>query len=299
MERFPWYEPPFWEQACEQFEHVERDEGAAVARASVCALLFSRQLLFAIAPFRVPPGAPEHWLWMRPGVDAATVALAASAPLARLGYADLLERNGRILARVLELIDERSEGAPAAAREAVAAIGGRLLERQPVPAVKPGAQAQPWGDRSKELGHETRRSLLDSYLQHPRDQDLSAARPQIDDPTLLELIDAWIADIERNYGELVAAIPADCEDHAELDFVAEAPAGDEAPVAGLPSPAEMRVVADSAVEMVATEAVIVEGGLLSPQPDGIALLPGERWRIRGHRLSDGTVMPCWGTHRVV
>ena len=117
--------------------------------------------------------------------------------------------------------------------------------------------------------------------------------------TLCTTLQEWIDDIERNYEELVAAIPADCEDHAELDFVAEAPTGDDAPVTGLPSPAEMRVVADSTVERVATQELIVGAGLVSPQPDGIALLPGERWRIRGHRLSDGTVMPCWGTHRLV
>jgi hypothetical protein len=53
----------------------------------------------------------------------------------------------------------------------------------------------------------------------------------------------------------------------------------------------------AAVEPVATSMLLV-GGLASPQPDGITLMPGERWRIRGHRLEDGTIMPCWGTpHR--
>jgi hypothetical protein len=50
-------------------------------------------------------------------------------------------------------------------------------------------------------------------------------------------------------------------------------------------------------ELVATQMLLVEGGV-SPQPDGIAALPHEPWIIRGHRLSDGTIMPCRGTYRL-
>lgn len=108
----------------------------------------------------------------------------------------------------------------------------------------------------------------------------------------------------------MAGIPAAWPDHAELDFEAIAEALDEqddrSPEAdwstGLPSPGRMRVAlrnrgeaADR--EAVATEMLLVATGV-SPQPDGIALLPGEHWHVRGHRLSDGTIMPCRGTYRI-
>jgi hypothetical protein len=162
--------------------------------------------------------------------------------------------------------------------------------------------ACPWGDRSKELGHEPAREQRDFHLQHPQDQHFRRVRAGVDDGELLELVDLWIAALDSNYGALVASIPGDCEKHADLRFDARPaePCG-EAPT-GLPAPAPMRVLDVTegelgAVEPVATQMLLVAGGA-SPQPDGIALMPGERWRIRGHRLEDGSIMPCWGTYRV-
>jgi hypothetical protein len=311
-ERFPWFDRPFWEDACVQVAQLARDEGDAVARASAYFAVYSHHLLFALMPFRLLALGQQRdadgWLAMRPAVETCGEAVEASGPLAELGYAGMLERNRLIVDRTLELIDERSAAASREKRESVAATRGLLTRRQPGIAGackrKPDGRRPIWGDRSKPLGHEPKRGYRDFHLQHPRDHDFRQARAGIDDDRLLALVDAWIADLDHNYRELVTSIPADCGEHAELELEAGAvevdPTG--AALIGLPSPARMRVLDRakgevSDVEAVATHLLLVDGGC-SPQPDGITLMPGERWRIRGHRLEDRTIMPCWGTHRV-
>ena len=296
-ELFPWYEEPFWESVRERLERLREDEGEAVAWASLASILHSRQLLFALTPFWLvsvgrPPRGPDEWLPHRLPVESSVVAIEASAPL---GCDELLERNRRIVARVLELIDARADGASEAARGMADARRARMLQR-PARArtAVPDGDRPPWGDRSKALGHEPHRGLLDFHLQHPHDHDFRRALPGIDDPALLGLVREWIADVDRNYADLVASIRPDCADHADAQFDADAPTAVVAHT-GIPSPARMRT--PHGEEPVATSMLIVQEGA-APQPDGIRVMPGERWRIRGHRLEDGSVMPCWGTYRL-
>lgn len=307
--RFPWYEEPYWRELCARAEALARDEGDDVARASVYFELFSHVLLFAVTPFlRVAMGRdvdPDSWLSARPGLEASAAAAEASAPLANLGYRAVLQRNRQIVAQTLELIDERSAGASLATRTSVEAVRARLTYRDCPPACPRKLTGQAIrGERSRELGHEPTRGQRDRHLQHPLDEWFRVTRPRIGDNALLALFDAWIDDLEVNYRELASSIPGDCVDHAELDFEAEAPAGEvrALEITGLSSPIQMYVVErtkgeSAAVEAIATHKVVVDQQLF-PQPDGIAVLPGQRWRIRGHRLNDGTVMPCWGTHRL-
>lgn len=101
-------------------------------------------------------------------------------------------------------------------------------------------------------------------------------------------------------------IPAAWLDHGELDFHASADGADQDPDGlrlGCHSPAGMHVKHCNRGEVHAAAAIatrlVVTGNHLSPQPDGIDIAaPGERWHIRGHRLSDGTIMPCLGSYRI-
>jgi hypothetical protein len=310
-ERYRWYDTTYWEEVGARSEQVADEEGDAVARAGVHFELYSLHLLFTLTPFRLAaigraPSDADGWLSMRPGVETRGVVIEASAPLAAVGYGAELERNRQIVNRALRLIDARASGASEQAREAAKALRERLLTPDPESAsacsLTEDGNRPPWGERSKELGHEPKRGHRDFHLQHPLDNDFRNARLGLEDAALLELIDAWIENIERNYRELVRGIPAALLDHAELAFEASAEgAGDEL-MSGLPSPATMAVhrrqkgeVAEA--EAVATQMLMLEQGV-APQPDGIAALPGERWWIQGHRLNDGTIMPCWGTYRV-
>jgi hypothetical protein len=311
-ERWPWFDPPYWEEARERFEQLVEDEDDAVARAGVYFELYSLQLFFTLTPFRLkaigrPPSGADGWLSMRHGVEVCEEIIEASAPLATVGFGTELERNRQIVNRALQLIDGWERDASEEARETAKSERERLMTRDPERAracsTKKGPR-QPWGDRSKELGHETHRGPRDSHLQHPRDNDFRAARQGIEDVELLELVDAWIKDLERNYAELVRGIPSAWLDHAELAFEAIADVADHGGATspnGIPSPARMRVqrrkkgqLGDE--EAVVTWLLVLEQGI-SPQPDGITVAPRERWWIQG-RLSDGTLMPCWGTYRV-
>ena len=131
----------------------------------------------------------------------------------------------------------------------------------------------------------------------------------IGDPALTQLVAGWIDDLERNYRELVAGIPASWLEQGELDYEAviedigdaERQDADDS-TTGLPSPVRARVEertkgAVGERELVATHLLLIEGRP-AIQPDGVAATAEERWRIRGHRLSDGTIMPCWGSFRV-
>jgi hypothetical protein len=310
-ERYRWYETTFWEEVAARSEQVAEEEDDAVARAVVYFQLYSLQLLFVLTPFRPMPSdrAPsdaDGWLSERPGVETCGMVIEASAPLAGFGYGAELERNRQMVDRTLRLIDERASGASERARQAARELRDRLVVRDPESApacsVKKDGDRPPWGERSTQLGHEPNRGHRDFHLQHPLDNDFRDARLGVEDAALLKLIDAWIEDIQRNYRELVRGIPAAWRDHAELAFEATVEGGGDEFGIGLPSPARTRAyrrekgeVGDA--EVVATNLLMLEQGV-APEPDGIVALPGERWWIQGHRLSDGTIMPCWGTHRV-
>jgi hypothetical protein len=305
-ERFPWFEAPFWEEVCARAEQVAREEGDAVARAHVYFMLLTHQLLPALVPtvMRARSG-PDDWLSLQPGLETSAVAIEASAPLGSIGYGPEVERNREMVDRTLSLVRERSAGASPQAREAAETWRARLLARGPASACRRREGPRPiWEDRSKELGHEPISGERDVHLQRPHDRFFRSARAGVEDAALVALLDAWIADLEDNYDELVRLVPADCLDHAELAFEAveadaERPSGPG--VGDLPSPARVRVrdreKGDTGdVESLATSLLLLEKHA-SPQPDGVTLLPGERWRIRGHRLRDGTIMPCRGTYR--
>lgn len=297
-ERFPWFDAPFWEEVGERARRAAEEEGEAVARASVYFAMFTHQLVTALTPFRfADPRAPDQWLSLRPGVEAAAIAVEASAPLVALGYGDQVERNRMLVDHAARFVEDRAAGASKEAHNAAARWKELLVRRGPEQVwptpPRRDAPRPSWGDRSKQLGHATHRRRLDFHLQRPAVDRFRG----IQDAATPELVGAWVEDLERNYAELVASIPPDCLEHAELDFEAHAPHEEQ------PSPVEVRVedrrngdLADT--EPLATSSLVIDGHL-SPQPDGIAPQPGDRWRIRGHRLRDGTIMPCWGTHRTV
>ncbi|CAA9481827.1 MAG: hypothetical protein AVDCRST_MAG67-917 [uncultured Solirubrobacteraceae bacterium] len=273
--------------------------------------MHSLQLTFTLSPFykiavgRAPSG-PDGWLAERPAVEYNARTIEAAAALAAVGFAPELERNRQIADRVLVLIDMRSAGASSQAREAAA-------RRRPTLAAMPAprepssrAAARPWGERSKEIGHEVYGDDRDAFLRHPPIDRIYRNRQGTDDAVLLGLLDAWLEDLQRNYAELVDGMPPPWHEHGELDFEASAedPHTDaNAAHRDFCSPARMRVEQAHRGELrehepVATHVLRVERGV-SPQPDGIAIVaPGERWHIRGHRLTDGIIMPCTGTYRI-
>ena len=322
-ERYPWYYEPYWEDLRRRFEQQADEEGEAVARAGVYHSLHGLQLLFTLSPLSLiasgrGPSGPDGWLARRPPVEWNAGVIEASRPLAAVGFGPLIERNQQIVYRVLALIDERSAGASDQAQEAAASQRARLgfqlprsePERESSKGRSAPARAQPWGDRSRELDHEREEGQLDHFLRHPADKWFLRPRRSSKDPVLCDLLDEWIDDLDRNYAELVELIPPAWVEHVELDFEAvcedlrdeegHGPSSDWD--TGLPSPAGVRLESVTKGELgdrerVATQMLLVEGGV-SPQPDGIAALPHERWAIRGHRLSDRTIMPCRGSHRL-
>jgi len=323
-ERYPWYLEPYWEDLRRRFEQQADEEGEAVARASVYQSLHGLQLVFALTPFsltasgRGPSGA-DAWLDSRLAAECNAAVIEASRPLAAVGFGPLIARNRQIVERVLALIDERAAGASEQAQKAAESQRGRLgfqvprseSQRPTSTGRSAAAPAPPWGDRSKERNHDKHKGQLDHFLRHPLDKWFLGPRRGIQDAVLLELLDAWIEDLGRNYAELVERIPPAWVEHVELEFEAvceelgeEDGHGSSSPwETGLPSPARVRPESVTKGELghrelVATQMLLVDGWGL-PQPDGIAALPHERWIIRGHRLSDGTVMPCRGTYRLV
>jgi hypothetical protein len=306
-ERYPWYEPAFYEQLAQDAERIQNEEGSEVARAFVYFALELHQLSFALTPLWAAPvrGSardPDWWTSLRPGVEACAAAIEASSAALALGYAEHVDRNRRIVARVVELIAERGAGASDQVRKQVAGQCDRLLRRAPsCPVRKPRRNSPPWGERSKELGHRPMSGQRDLFLQHPRDEPLRRARAASHDDVLAGLLDAWVDDLAENYQQLVSGVGQDAVQHADVVFDAVA-TGDGDMVLGLSSPASMRVENSLKGETprrvpVATDQLVLPSGL-SPQPDGIHASTGERWRICGHRLSDGSVMPCTGSYRI-
>lgn len=313
LPRFPWAYAPFWEEVRERYERLCDEQDEALARASVYSRLHSLQLVFTLSSFdsiaggRHPDG-PDGWLAKRPAVEYNARTIEAAAPLRAAGFERELERNRQIADRVLVLIDTWSAGASLQSREAVARRRGNLGV-MPLPR-KPSARAAaaPWGQRSEEVGHTVWGDERDSFLRHPQADNIHRPRRGIDDRVLLNLLDAWLEDLERNYAELEEGMPPAWREHGELDFEASTDARDQADQelrwrVGFYSPARMRVerrhrgVPDDE-EAVATQMLRVQNRV-SPQPDGIAVVaPGERWHIRGHRLEDGTIMPCTGSYRI-
>jgi hypothetical protein len=314
--RYRWHYAPYWEEQGKRYEQLAASDGEEVARASVYSSLESVQLLFTLTPFRLVasgkgPNGPDGWLAERPAVETNARVVEASAPLAAVGFASEIERSRRIVERVLLLIDRWSAGASARAREAAAARRSTLgVMRRPARPVPVGTARRPWGDRSNELGHRSETAERDHFLRHPGDTRFRAAREGIADAELRSLVDAWIVDLQRNYEQLVEHIPAAWARHVEFDFEAvvhglgeQDDRGTNADwLIGLPSPTRIHVKESHKGDTAATEPVathiLVPDESISPQPDGIAALAGERWRIRGHRLTDGTIMPCHGTYRI-
>jgi hypothetical protein len=211
---------------------------------------------------------------------AAALAIARAADpvvLAEAGFGEEVERAHAILERV-----EAVAGHPELPAEHAEALE-RLRSTEPPRPREPQAGDPPWGERSKPLGH----APLEGrhlFLQRPLDRWALMALAATEDPELTRLLAEWLAAIDLNY-EVLAAKAGD--EHGEVNF--EAQARDE--------PGQFETESGEQV-LVATDILALEGGLIAPQPDGLHAEPGERWRIRGHRLDDGSVMPCWGTYRL-
>jgi hypothetical protein len=329
-ERYPWYYEPYWEDLRRRFEQQADEEGEAVARASVYHSQLAAQpsLRFPLTPFTLPsgrgPSGPDAWLARRPPVEWMAAIIEASTPLAAVGFGPLIERNRQIVDRVLAVIDERAAGASEYAQKAAESLRAPLgfkvprpesqrpsSERRSTAAARPwGVRSREhWGVRSRELTHDKEEGQLDHFLRHP--WDTWFLERGVGDPVLLELVDAWIEDLERNYAQLVKLIPSAWVEHVELDFEAvcedlreEDGHGSSSDwPGGLPSPARVRLESVTKGELgnrelVATQKLLGKACVISLQPDGIAALPHARWIIRGHRLSDGTIMPCRGTYRL-
>lgn len=212
------------------------------------------------------------------------LALAAEtdpSALAEAGFEVDVERARAIVERVRAMT-----GGPRPDHEA------QLDQLRAAEAPRPGtAGSQPWGERSQHLDH----APLDGpgfFLQRPLDRWARMARAETDDAELAALLDDWVAAIDANYRALAAAAETE---HGEVHVEAEALDGSGEH--GLHSPAAFRSVTGVDI-LVATDILPLEGGLISPQPDGIHAVAGERWMLRSHRLGDGTLLPCWGTHRI-
>ena len=204
------------------------------------------------------------------------------SPLVAAGYGSEVDRARAVLERFRVLAGD-SELTPQQARSIE---WMRSLDpRRPDP-----KKAAPWGFRSEPLGHRPCDGL-NQFLQRPLDRWHRMARAASTDSQLNELLDDWLRAIDQNYATLVAQ--ADTA-HGELSVDAEALDGQGWD--GLHSPA--RFIADGEEIMVATDTVPAGEGLISPQPEGIHAVPGERWHIQGHVLDDGTLLPCWGTYRI-
>lgn len=311
--RFAWSYPPYWEELCERYRRLCDEGREAVARAGVYSELHSLQLVFTLSPFQMlaggrGPTGPDDWLAERPHVEYNAATVDASAPLARVGFAEQLERNRQITERVLTLIDMKSADASQQARDAAqrrrGSVGVQWTPAGGAPSRAIDTAAGRWSD---ELGHAVVRDDHDHFLRHPRDNAFRGPRRGIDDGVLLGLLDAWLEDLDRNYRELIDTMPSEWREHGELDFVAAAATpdqDDDLPNSGLGhrSPARVRVTRSHRGELrdeeqVATPWVVV-GTHLSPQSEGIAIVAADEcWHIRGHRLHDGTTMPCLGSHR--
>ena len=300
-ERPSWHHEPYWQDSLSQCSRLGAEEDEAVSRACLYASL-QVQIEFGFMPLY---GRTAR----RPRAEYAMAAIDASAPLTEAGLGPQIERNRRILERIEAMTSEWPAPEPAQPGENTQQRAVRLAaERARLRSfllARENAMA-----RSEELDHKAWQPGRDAFLRHPMDNWFRLRRQQIEDAQLRELLDAWIDDFERNYAELVAGIPAAWRKHAELDFVATIEDVDEPdqhePSAqwgsALPSPA--RVSVDKLVngdlldrEEVATDMVMIEGRLRQDS-EGITALAGERWHVRGHRLSNGTILPCRGSYRL-
>jgi len=320
--RYPWLYAPFWVQLRERYERLCDEEDEAVARATVYGVMHSRHLVFALGSFQMisggrGPSGPDDWLGQRPAAEYNAATIEASAPLAACGFEAQIERNRMIVDRVVALIDTWSAAASQPARQAAEARRASIGVRRP-PAASPEAtrppgeptrvRPRPAGHRSQDVGHEFVRDARHHFLRSPASDSVRSARRGVADPILLRLLDAWIDELERNYAALVDGMPAAWLEHGELELQAVADDPDQPDDMlsiglGFQTPARMRVEQRLRGQLAAHEPVatpmLVTAHRLSPQPDGIAVgAPAERWHIRGHRLADGTVMPCLGSHRV-
>jgi hypothetical protein len=309
-ERYAWYTAKFYEDLAEEAERLATEESDEVARASVYFALETNQLGHVLTPLRASAlqahRGPNWWADVSVVVDAAAEAVEASLLAPDFGFREQIERNRMIVERMQEIAARRSRGA-SSEMLARLEVFRKTLTRRPADAPQcrvppPEGERPVWADRSKPLGHEPARSLRHFFLQGPRDRSFRQARAATDDESLRQLLDEWVDDLDASYRDLVEGTPAECFEHADLAFEATALEGDGHHLLGIMSPARMqvgqRLKGDLAgVEEVATRQLPVKGGI-SPQPDGIDAMAGERWRILGHRLGDGTVMPCRGSHRL-
>lgn len=261
------------------------------------ALRDARVLRFAAQPVvhhviglrQNPPGSDlEH--------DSETVASIARGRRTVRTYASagligaFVERNERMLDRIEALVGHwpapRWEEAVRSAVQRLSDASrhgrerGRLLRAQgrlPDPAPAPSAA---W------------------LLQHPADHWFRFAAPAIVDTTIRDVIDEWIADFAPSYAGL-AALDWGAEEGAaghvvDVELSTEAAADLRQPVTVCviaPHRGDHRVGAQRALRVV-------------PPGDGpfngtiVSVLAGERWRICGELLADGSLLPADGTRRL-
>jgi hypothetical protein len=217
------------------------------------------------------------------GMALALAREADPTPLVDAGFEHEVERALGIVDRVAEVA-----GSPRPSPDEVAAIA-RLRNTDPPQQGGPGAL--PWGERSRGIGHPVHAAPRDRYLQAPLDRLIRQIRPRIAEPAVADVVDEWLTSLDDNYAALAAGAETD---HGEVAVDASMLEASGAS-AGLHSPARART--DDHEIAIATNLLRVAGGI-SPQPDGIWAQAGEVWRIRGHLLADGSVMPCRGTFRL-
>lgn len=135
-------------------------------------------------------------------------------------------------------------------------------------------------------------------LQRPADHWFRFAAPAIVDTTIRDVIDEWIADFAPSYASL-AALDWSAEEGAaghvvDVELSAEAAADLRRPVSVCviaPHRADHRVGAQCALRVVAPGHGPFNGTIVS-------VLPGERWRVSGELLADGSLLPADGTRRL-
>jgi hypothetical protein len=310
---FPWLSVRHWEARRDAYPRLVAEHGAAVARGHIYSQMLSVQLSGTLNPYRISamgraPEGPDGWMFFRGPAESDAAVIAAAAPLAAVGFEQQLARSRKICELAIDRIDVLSAGASQHARERAATRRSTLGVRPAstmtscAPRRSGGARAAPPTSAAVSI------DLRDRLLRDPSGSFMRRARPAIEDPVIGRLVDEWLEDLDANYRELVAGIPPGWAASCELDSEATSDATGQDPsmvrlVDGLLSPVVMSVqrrhrggVAD--VERVAAP-IVVADGRPRPQPGGIAVRgPGELWRVRGHRLEDGIVMPRPGSHLV-
>lgn len=134
-------------------------------------------------------------------------------------------------------------------------------------------------------------------LRHPGDHWFRRARPAITDPKICTVVDEWIADSDASYATLAATQPT--ADSADVvvdvalpdEYVAADSHGPVSTVLLASHQGNVEIDSSLPLHLVAPGEAVFNGTI-------IAVLAGERWRIVGTLLADGSLLPADGTYRL-